>query len=572
LKNGGKRASPNKNRDIVVMLRKYYLPVFVAGLLSLAIVSCTKRKPEEIDYAPNTPFNPYPADSATNINHTTLDVTLSWSATDPNSGDVLTYAVYLDTLDPPLTTLASGLSATSYYLTGLSYNTTYYWNLYITDSKGVTTSGPVWHFTTLPHANTAPNIPVYLYPSNGSAWQYPTLNFGVNCTDPEGGSDTLYYDQYLGVTTLPPLSLFRNDPACFWEYVGLNYTTTYYWRVDARDNHYAYTSGPLFSFTTRDCPWFYKRELPSPRYGFGTAVVNNKIYVIGGTDGTSYLDEVLEYDPLLDTWTSKAHLPTARSDLAVTVWNGKIYALGGVAGDSKFRNNEVYDPLSDTWDSLTPSPGAFTWSTANAVHGKIYFIGGTLSMGFISTGIFEYNTATGTWWDTTTYWNDTLWTDTTYTIVDTIISDSSRTSSKSALPENKLFHCSSVCNDLIYVMGGSTVECTFPPAVDVYHPATNVWSEGREMIGPVRAPAAVTVNNFIYVVGGYDGGTSSKRVRKYDPVSDTWQVRSDLQKERSFFGAAFINNRIFAIGGLSVIPLATVEEYRLDLDPKNIVR
>ncbi len=63
--------------------------------LCFLAASCTKRKPEEVDYAPNSPYNPYPPDSSTNIDHTTLDVTLRWTATDPNSSDVLTYDVYL---------------------------------------------------------------------------------------------------------------------------------------------------------------------------------------------------------------------------------------------------------------------------------------------------------------------------------------------------------------------------------------------------------------------------------------------------------------------------------------------
>ena len=74
----------------------------------LALSSCTKRKPEEIDYAPNSPCDPYPADSATNINHTTLDVTLNWRAYDRNTGDVLIHEVYFDTLNPPMASIASG--------------------------------------------------------------------------------------------------------------------------------------------------------------------------------------------------------------------------------------------------------------------------------------------------------------------------------------------------------------------------------------------------------------------------------------------------------------------------------
>jgi N-acetylneuraminic acid mutarotase len=517
---------------------KYCLKIFMAGLLAMALFSCTLRQPEEIDYAPGTPFNPYPPDSATNIDHTTLDVTLRWTATDPNSGDVLTYALYFDTLNPPVTQIASGLNSPGYFLTGLSYGTTYYWKLYITDDKGVTTNGPVWRFTTLPHANTAPGVPIYLYPFNNAAWQYPTLDFGSYGFDPEGDSDTLFYDLYLGVTPQPPLTLFKNDTSSSWTFTGLNYATTYYWKVMVRDNHYACTSGPVYSFATRDCPWFYKRDLPSPRYGFGTAVVNDKVYVIGGTNGADALAEVLEYSPLLDTWTGKTGMPTPRSNLAVTVWNGKIYAIGGKANDSLFGENEAYDPLLDSWSSLAPAPVAFSWATAHAIDGKIYLLGAKQTEMGIYTLLLEYGIATDSW------------------------------QILSSLPHGNLGHCSAVCNGLIYVMGGATKLIPVLPFVDIYHPETNTWSSAGDVIGPANCMSAVTANGSIYALGGYDG-SYSKRVRKYDPLSGAWQVRGDMQTGRSYFGAAFINNRIYAFGGITPFLLASVEEYWIELDPKN---
>ena len=532
-------------------MRLKMLLLLLASIISLA--SCTKRKPEEIDYAPNSPWNPYPPDSATNVEHTTLDVTLSWAASDPNSGDVLTYTIYLDTLNPPLTSIASGLTSPSFPLTGLSYNTTYYWNLYITDDQGVTTSGPVWRFTTLPHANSAPTVPSYLYPVANAPGLYPTLNFGWNCTDPEGSSDTLLYDLYLGVSPQPPLTPVRNDSVMVREITGLEYATTYYWKVVVHDNHYAYASGPVYAFTTRDCPWFYKRELPSPRYGFGTAVVNGKIYVIGGTDGANYMNEVLEYDPLWDTWTRKADMPTARSDLAVTAWNNKIYAIGGKSSFDIFDKNEVYDPSSDTWTNLAPEPSASYGITAHAVNGKILVLGGKHVSEIYGLryfgGVVEYNIATDAWWDTTYYriFYDSLnvdsiiWIDTIYSQV------------KSLLPNANCNNCSAVYNNLIYVMGGAGLTGLLLPTMDVYHPANNTWSTASNMLGPANFPAATVANGFIYVIGGYSLGYL-RRVRKYDPATNTWAVRGDMQEYRASFGAAFVNDCIYAIGGTGMFP------------------
>ncbi|MGD6807073.1 MAG: hypothetical protein ACQCN4_08955 [Candidatus Bathyarchaeia archaeon] len=53
-----------------------------------------------------------------------------------------------------------------------------------------------------------------------------------------------------------------------------------------------------------------------------------------------------------DTWTQKAPMPTARYDTRVAVVNNKIYCIGGRTGSSKealVNVNEMYDPTTDTW-------------------------------------------------------------------------------------------------------------------------------------------------------------------------------------------------------------------------------
>jgi len=538
-------------------MKKPWVFLILAFLCFLA-ASCTKRQPEEVEYAPNAPNSPYPPAGATNIDHTTTDVTLSWQCSDKDGG-VLYYDVYLDTLNPPSALTASGLTAASYFVASLSYNTTYYWKVFAKDEQGVITSGPVWSFTTLPHYNYAPNVPVYLAPSDGAPGEYPTLYFRWTCSDPTA-DDTLYYNFYLGNSAELPAVEQLYFQQNYVEKTGLDYDTKYYWKVVVRDNHWALTEGPVHSFTTRPSPWFYRQEMPSPRYGFGTAVVNNKIYIIGGTNGLTWLNEVLEYDPLLDTWTRKADMPTPRSNLAVAVWDNKIYALGGWFFNVVYNRNEMYDPLLDTWSSLPPMPiaeeGATNITSAQAVQGKIYTLGPVL----------QYNTSTNDWWTDTLVRYDTVWTDTTWTVFDTVIVDTSYQYIKSTLPSDNSCHCSVVYNNLIYVMGGNHGPKPLS-AVDVYHPATNLWTSASDMIGAANYSAATVANGFIYVLGGYDG-TFSQRVSKYDPGADAWYIRSDMQTGRSCLGAAFLNNHIYAIGGINSFPLATVEEYQLDLDPK----
>jgi hypothetical protein len=60
------------------------------------------------------------------------------------------------------------------------------------------------------------------------------------------------------------------------------------------------------------------------------AVVNGKIYAIGGLDTSNVLSSTVEvYDPATDTWATAAPMLTARQYLGVADVNGLIYAVGG---------------------------------------------------------------------------------------------------------------------------------------------------------------------------------------------------------------------------------------------------
>ena len=94
--------------------------------------------------------------------------------------------------------------------------------------------------------------------------------------------------------------------------------------------------------------WETKADMPTRRRGLASAVVNGKIYCIGGDNGSSRLNTVEVYDPTTDTWETKTSMPTRRRGLASAVVNGKIYCIGGDNGSSRLNTVEVYTTIINT--------------------------------------------------------------------------------------------------------------------------------------------------------------------------------------------------------------------------------
>jgi N-acetylneuraminic acid mutarotase len=132
--------------------------------------------------------------------------------------------------------------------------------------------------------------------------------------------------------------------------------------------------------------WETMAEMPTARSGLGVAVVDGKIYAIGG-----YLDQISfsghlgtneMYDPATDTWETKESMPTARNRFGIAVVQNKIYVIGGETDEGYTGVNEVYDPLTDTWETRTPMPTVRADLSANVVDDKICLIGGTEIYGY----------------------------------------------------------------------------------------------------------------------------------------------------------------------------------------------
>ncbi|ADB40709.1 carboxypeptidase regulatory-like domain-containing protein [Spirosoma linguale] len=139
---------PPTRYTVTVTKEKYAteLATVDATVSYVSLLTILMRDDKSQNKPPTAPTVVSPAPGSTTV---TTAVTLKWAATDPNR-DTLTYQVMLYKAGDITNVMSfTGLTVDSLALSGLAYNTTYYWHVAVSDGIS-TTNGPVWSFRTIP--------------------------------------------------------------------------------------------------------------------------------------------------------------------------------------------------------------------------------------------------------------------------------------------------------------------------------------------------------------------------------------------------------------------------------------
>ncbi|GAA5317268.1 MAG: kelch repeat-containing protein [Candidatus Pelagadaptatus aseana] len=130
--------------------------------------------------------------------------------------------------------------------------------------------------------------------------------------------------------------------------------------------------------------WQTGAPIPLARNSVGTAVVDDRLHVIGGrrvTAGATQQNctDHHVYDPQSDRWDSRAPLPLAQAGCAAAALDGSIYLFGGeVFTEPKrvFANAWRYDTQQDRWQALEDLPLPVHGHGAVAAVDAIHLLGG----------------------------------------------------------------------------------------------------------------------------------------------------------------------------------------------------
>lgn len=176
---------------------------------------------------------------ANNFVDVTINPTLNWNSVANATGYTIQYSFNSNMSDP----IQNTSSSTSKSLSGLNYETQYYWRVKATNGDIESDWSDVWNFTTRSNtldaptlsspANNALNVdinPALNWNSVANATEY-TLQYSIN-------------DDLTDAVSFTTSNLSQSISS-------LNYETSYYWRVKATNNDTESEWSEIWKFTTR---------------------------------------------------------------------------------------------------------------------------------------------------------------------------------------------------------------------------------------------------------------------------------------------------------------------------------
>ena len=137
--------------------------------------------------------------------------------------------------------------------------------------------------------------------------------------------------------------------------------------------------------------WTTLASMAVPRNHCAGGAINGRFYVAAGRGSANASDALEVYDPITNRWTRLPSMPTGRSGVGAAVVNGELYVFGGEI-PRLFGEVEAYSPLQNRWRQLAPMPTPRHGLFAAVINNAIYLPGGAIQQGVGATTANEVYT------------------------------------------------------------------------------------------------------------------------------------------------------------------------------------
>lgn len=280
-------------------------------------------------------------------------------------------------------------------------------------------------------------------------------------------------------------------------------------------------------------------ELNTARAHAGGVVVGDRMMVFGGVQDGRALDSVEVYEP--GGWRQlELRMPTPRSLHATAVLDGRVYLIGGKHNWSTDQV-DVFDPSSNTWGVAAPMPQARHGHTAVVAAGQIWVIGGT-------DGQLSYSTALvyspdQDRWDEVEGPSNLEGPGINGVYVERVVEPD--------VTERLLFvfgghdDSDSRCRPI-----GGSMECGALKSGAVYDLDKGIWRVLPLAPSPLFEAAMVEHEGVAYFFGGYESRVRS-RALSFDLGSFKWSKLEALPQARAGAMALVFEDRLWVLGGYS---------------------
>ncbi|XP_074280764.1 uncharacterized protein LOC141605770 [Silene latifolia] len=243
------------------------------------------------------------------------------------------------------------------------------------------------------------------------------------------------------------------------------------------------------------------------------------IILVGGFDGSSWLQDLVSYLPSVDLIRPLVPMSSIRPYASAVELNGEVFVLGGGGqGTSWYDTVESYNLGQRQWvkrPELSTKKGSLAGASLLS---KIFAIGGGNDTGCLSeVEVLDLNI--GKWMVTR------------------------------SMSHKRFSSAAAELNGVLYVAGGYDGQ-EYLRSVERYDPRVYSWMKLGSLNTRRGCHSLAVLNDKLYAIGGYDGAEMVPTVEVFEPRVGSWTMSESLTCARGYMGAATLGNTIYAIGGM----------------------
>ncbi|KAL4098062.1 hypothetical protein QTP88_022733 [Uroleucon formosanum] len=155
----------------------------------------------------------------------------------------------------------------------------------------------------------------------------------------------------------------------------------------------------MFDLFSESSNWEFSDKMIVDRTHFQIGVLNNRVYAVGGFDGSDNVNSAEVFDVEIEEWEMISSMSHKRSNVGVGVLNNLLYAVGGSVRSTKERLNSVehYDPSLDTWTQVANMSICRSSVGIGVLDDVMYAIGGYRSGSKLCKSVEAYRPSVGVW-------------------------------------------------------------------------------------------------------------------------------------------------------------------------------